>query len=83
MLLIDRNTLLLLDLSLYIPDCVIWINSQLDSFSRIDVDENLYARPCKQKESGSWLNVVVGEDLGILKFLAFKAKMLLIKLYAL
>ena len=83
MLLIDWNILLLLDLSLYIPDCVIWINSQFESLSGIDVDENLYAWPCKQKEGGSWLNVVVGEDLAILKFLTFKAKMLLIKLDAL
>lgn len=80
MLLVGRNTLIVLDLSLYLVDRVGGFDFEHDRLAGDHVDEILHATAETKGEvhGGFLLNVVVRKRAAILQLLARKAQMLLV-----
>merc|ERR1719408_228466 len=79
-LLIWRNTLLVLDLSLDVLDGVSWFDIKGDGLTSEGLDEDLHtsSKSENEMESGFLLDVVVGEGSSILKLLSSEDESLLI-----
>merc|ERR1712232_308552 len=79
-LLIWRNSLLILNLGLYIINGVRWLNVESDGLSGKGLDENLHTstKTQYQVKSRLLLDVVVRQGTSILKLLSSKDKTLLI-----
>merc|ERR1711920_431870 len=79
-LLIWRDSLLILDLSLDVLDGVRWFDLEGDGLASQGLDEDLHASPESenQMESTLLLDVVVGESSSVLQLLASEDQPLLI-----
>jgi len=79
-LLIWRDSLLVLNLSLHIVDGIRWLNIKGDRLTREGLYENLHTstKPQNKVKGGLLLDVVVGEGAAILELLSSKDKTLLI-----
>ena len=79
-LLIGRNTFFVLDLGLYIFNCIRWLNVKGDGLASQGLNEDLHtsSKSQNQMKGRFFLNVVVGESSTVFKLLSSKDKSLLI-----
>jgi len=79
-LLIGRDSLLVLDLSLHVVDGVRWLDLKGDRLAGEGLDEDLHttAKTEHEMESGLLLDVVVGQGATVLELLASEDEALLI-----
>ena len=77
MLLVDGDTLFLLDLSFDASDRIGWINFEIYGPSRFSLDKNLHGFTKSEDQGGSIFDIVMRESFAIFKSFLIEEKFLL------